>query len=130
MKWANYTGIAAAILLTCLCFAPWAYYPDLHEFFTGFYSRNNQYGKPGKSIFIFSVAAIILFLIPRLWAKRINQFVCVLIFAYAIKNYFVYSACYGGICPTVEPGLIAHVVIAGLLLVCSLLYVSGKLEKV
>lgn len=124
MKYASLTGIAAALLLIVFCFIPWAYYPDLHENFTGFYSKQNNYGKPGKTFIFLSILSIILFLLPKIWAKRVNQFVCVLIFAYALKTYFIYAACYLGICPEVRMGLI------GMLLFSLVILISSLLSKV
>jgi hypothetical protein len=103
------------------CFIPWAYYPDLHQNFTGFYSEQNQYGKPGKTFIFLSCVSIIFFLFPRIWAKRANQIVSVLIFAYALKNYFIYAACYLGICPSIRIGLIGMLAFSLMILVCSLL---------
>ena len=121
MKYASYTGIAAALFLIFFCFIPWAYYPDLHQNFTGFYSEQNQYGKPGKTFIFLSVMSIFFFLIPRIWAKRSNQLVGVLVFSYALKTYFVFSACYTGICPVVQIGLIGMLGTSLIILVCSLL---------
>jgi hypothetical protein len=124
LKYASLTGIAAALLLIVFCFIPWAYYPDLQESFTGFYSKQNNYGKPGKTFIFLSVLSIILFLLPKIWAKRVNQFVCVLIFAYALKTYFIYAACYLGICPEVRLGLM------GMLLFSLFMLISSLLSKV
>ncbi len=121
MKYASYAGIAAALFLILCCFTTWAYYPDLNQNFTGFYSEQNQYGKPGKAFIFLSIVSIFFFLMPRIWAKRANQFVGVLIFAYAMKTYFTYSACYLGICPVVKSGLIGMLVFSLTILVCSLL---------
>ena len=121
MKYAPHIGMAAALLLIMCCFFPWAYYPDLQENFTGFYSKQNQYGKPGKTFIFLSVLAIVLFLIPKLWSKRINQFVGVLIFAYAMKTYFIFTACYTGICPQIKIGLVGMLLFSIFILVSSLL---------
>ena len=121
MKLATYFGIAAALLLIISCFIPWAYYPDLQQYFTGFYSKGNNYGKPGKAFIFLSVISIIFFLIPALWAKRANQFTAVLIFCYALKTYLLFAACYLGICPQIKIGLYGILVFSLIVLVCSLL---------
>jgi len=105
MKYSNYIGILAAIVLIAACFMPWTYYPDLNKNFTGFFSENNNYGKPGKLLLFFSVIVIILMLIPAVWAKRINQFLGVLIVAYVVKTYILFTSCYSGICPEKKIGL-------------------------
>ena len=120
MKYAHYTGIAAALLLIVCCFIPWAFYPDLQQNFDGFYSQQNQYGKPGKTFVFLAVVSIVLFLIPKLGAKRVNQFVNVVIFAYALKNYFIYAACYQGTCPQIRVGLVGMMLFSTLMLLSSL----------
>jgi len=121
LKYASYFGIAAALLLIVFCFIPWAYYPDLQQNFDGFYSQQNIYGKPGKTFIFLSVISILFFLIPGLWAKRANQFIAVLIFAYGLKNYFIYAACYRGTCPQIKPGLIGMILFSSVILISSLL---------
>ncbi len=121
MKYAPYIGIAAALLLIVFCFIPWAYYPDLQENFTGFYSKQNNYGKPGKTFIFLAIISIVLFLVPKTGAKWANQVTGVLIFAYAIKTYILFASCYNTICPQVKPGLIGILVFSLVILICSLL---------
>ena len=121
MKYAAVTGIVAALLLIFFCFLPWAFYPDLQENFTGFYSNHNNYGRPGKAFSFLAVVSIILFLIPKIWARWVNQVVGVVMLAYAIKTYVLFSSCYNSICPQVKLGLPAVLVSALAVLVCSLL---------
>jgi len=105
MKYSQWIGIAAALLLIAACFMPWAYFPDLGKDFTGFFSEKNIYGRPGKVLIFFSVVEILLFAVPRVWAKRANIFVTVLAIAFAIKSYILYTSCYGGICPDKRVGI-------------------------
>ena len=121
MKYAAFVGVVAAFLLIVFCFMPWAYYPDLQENFTGFYSHQNHYGKPGKAFIFLAVISIVLFLIPRIWAKWANQVTGVVIFAYALKTFVLFSSCYHTICPQVKFALPAVLGSAAVLLVCSLL---------
>jgi hypothetical protein len=120
LKFAPYLGIAAALLLIVFCFIPWAYYPDLQQNFTGFYSKGNNYGKPGIAFIFLSICSIIFFLIARLWAKRANQFTAVLILAYALKTYLLFSSSYNTYTPEVKIGLIGVLVFSILILICSL----------
>jgi len=53
MKYSQWIGVIAALLLIGACFMPWAYFPDLDKEFTGFFSQGNIYGKPGKVIIFF-----------------------------------------------------------------------------
>jgi len=121
LKYAPFAGIIAALLLIFFCFLPWAYYPDLQQNFSGFYSKQNNYGKPGIAFVFLSVIAITLFGITKIWSRRVNQFIAVLIFAYALKTYFLFAACYQGICPQIKMGLIGVPVFSFIILISSLL---------
>jgi hypothetical protein len=121
VKNAPYFGISAALLLSICCFLPLAFYPDLHENFTGFYSRANSYGKPGIALCFLSITTIVLFLTAKLWAKRFNQVVGVLTFTYALKTYLLFSRCYFSVCPQVKPALIGILLFSTIILLASLL---------
>ena len=99
LKFLNWLGIAACLTLIICCFLPLVYYPDLKQSFTGFYTYNNEYGKPGKLLVAIGFIAFILMLVPKLWAKRINLFVTALGMGYAIKTYVLFTSCYSGYCP-------------------------------
>ena len=105
MKYSQWIGIAAAFLLVGVCYMPWAYYPDVHKDFTGFFSEQNMYGRPGKIFIFLCCIAVPLFLIPRIWAKRTNLVVCALTFAFSLKTFILYTACYRGICPEKHIGI-------------------------
>ena len=105
MKYSQWIGIVAAVVLVVSCFLGWTYHPDLQKVFTGFYSEGNTYGKPGKVFIFFAAIAVLFFLIPKVWAKRWNLFVCGLTLAYAIKSFILFSGCYKGICPQKKEGL-------------------------
>ena len=105
MKYSQWIGIAAALLLVAACFMPWAYFPGLEENFSGFFSEKNSYGRPGKVLIFFSGVMILLFAIPKVWAKRGNLFVAVITIAFVIKSYILYTSCYQGLCPEKRPGI-------------------------
>lgn len=105
MKYSQWIGICALIALTISCFLSWTYHPDINKTFTGFFSENNVYGKPGKVFIFLSVFAFFGFIFPRVWAKRFNFFVCAVIVAYAFRNFIIFSGCYRGICPEKKLGL-------------------------
>ena len=105
MKYSQWIGVAAAIILVIACFLPWTYHPDLNKNFTGFFSENNIYGKPGYVFIVVNIIACVFFLIQRVWAKRWNLFICAIILSYAIKSFIVFSGCYRGICPDKKAGL-------------------------
>jgi hypothetical protein len=105
MKYSQWIGIAAAIILVIAGFLPWTYHPDLDKNFTGFFSENGVYGKPGKVFIALAFTAIVFFAIPKLWAKRWNLAICAIAVAFAIKSFIVFSGCYHGICPEKKMGL-------------------------
>lgn len=99
VKYLHWIGMAACLMLVVSCFLPWVYYADLNQTFTGFYSYNNEYGKPGKFFLIFGSLALMCMLLPKVWAKRANLFICALTVAYAIKTFILFSSCYNNYCP-------------------------------
>ncbi|HTQ29521.1 MAG TPA: hypothetical protein VMI35_15405 [Puia sp.] len=121
MKYANYFGIAAALLLIAACFLPWAYYPDLDKTFSGFYSQDNMYGRPGKFFVALAFICVLLFIVPRIWAKRFNLLATVVVIAYAVKTFVLFSSCYRGICPEKKTGLFLMMAASVIMLICALL---------
>jgi len=105
MKYSQWIGILAGIVLAVACFLPWTFHPDLNKEFTGFFSENNAYGKPGKVFIALAVAAIAFYLVPRLWAKRCNFFIVAVTMAYSIKTFILFTGCYRGICPEKRMGV-------------------------
>jgi hypothetical protein len=130
MKYSQWMGIAAALLLVAACFMPWAYFPDLQKDFTGFFSEKNIYGRPGKVLIFFSAIEILFFAIPRVWAKRANIFVSALAIAFSVKSYILYTSCYGGLCPEKRVGIFLVLAAALIGLVAALLPdLPLKMEK-
>jgi hypothetical protein len=121
MKYSQRIGIAAALLLVAASYMPWAYFPDLGKEFTGFYSELNRYGRPGKILMFLSAVMIVLFLTPKLWAKRTNIVAGGITLAFAIKCYILYTACYRGICPEKRIGIFLILLAAGIAMGASLL---------
>ena len=120
MKYSQWIGIVASIILIIAGFLPWTYHPDLNKNFTGFFSENNVYGKPGYVLMVMSVITIVFFAIQRVWAKRWNMFICALVLSYAIKSFIMFSGCYRGICPDKLAGLWIMLAAAALMMVMAL----------
>ena len=99
LKYLNWIGIAACIMLIISCFLPWVHYADINQNFTGFYSYQNQYGKPGRLFLVLGTLILIFMLLPKVWAKRANLFISALVVAYAVKSYILFSSCYNNYCP-------------------------------
>jgi hypothetical protein len=121
VKYLHWLGIAACITLIISCFLPWVHYADINQNFTGFYSYQNQYGKPGKLLVVLGTIILIFMLLPRIWAKRTNLFICALVVAYAIKTYILFSSCYNNYCPQKLFGLYLMVFCTVLMLVAAAL---------
>ncbi|HUQ67758.1 MAG TPA: hypothetical protein VM101_16465 [Flavitalea sp.] len=121
MKFSQWIGIVAAVMLILSGFMNWTWYPDIHKYFTGFYSENNIYGRPGKIFIYLAIAAMIFFAVPKIWAKRWNVLICTIIIAFAIKTFILYTSCYRGVCPVKQEGIWIMLVSASLILLCALL---------
>ncbi|MGN6532922.1 MAG: hypothetical protein ACTHK0_14365 [Ginsengibacter sp.] len=105
MKYYKLTGFLACLILAISCFLPWAYYPDLHKSFTGLFSEQNMYGKPGKVFIFFAISSVILIFINKTWAKRTLIFFAALNMGYLLKTYVIYTSCYHTYCPQKQYGL-------------------------
>ncbi len=101
-KW---VGLLACVALAISCFMPWAYYADINQTFTGLYSYKNEYGKPGFFMIGVAILAMLFILLPKLWAKRVNMFLCALLVGYSIKTYVMFTSCYNTYCPQKLPGI-------------------------
>ena len=115
MKYYKVIGLLASIALIVSCFLPWAYYPDLQKSFSGFFSEQNVYGKPGIAFTFFGVISMILLFINKIWAKRTLIFFAALNIGYLLKTYVIYTSCYKGYCPEKQYG-IYFVIISSLVL--------------
>jgi len=105
MKYYKIIGLISCLVLIVSCFLPWAYYPDLHKSFTGFFSQQNMYGKPGKVFIFFAVCCLILVFINKIWAKRTLIFLSALNIGYLLKTYVIFTSCYNTFCPQKQYGL-------------------------
>ncbi len=128
MKYTQWIGIVAAIIMVAACFMPWTYYPDIDQTFNGFYSYQNVYGRPGKAITVLAIICIIFFLIPRIWAKRWNIFFGVITLTYVLKTFILFSGCYRGICPTKLYGVWVTLV-AAIVVLLGVLLPTGRTDK-
>ena len=128
MKYSKWIGLVACIILIIACFMPWAYYPDINKSFTGFFSQDNSYGKPGKFLVFFAMASIVLIWLPRVWAKRSHLFLAALFTGYAIKSYILFSSCYNAYCPEKKMGIFIMLASSIILLVAAA-FPDLKLEE-
>lgn len=121
MKYSQIIGALLCLVLVGLCFTHWTYHPDIDKYFTGYFSEENVYGKPAILINFFSAIAFACFLIPKIWAKRLNMVIAGILVAYCIKTFVLFGGCYKGICPVRELGIWGVLVTGILILVMTLL---------
>lgn len=98
-------GFLACAILAISCFLPWAYYPDLHKSFTGFFSEKNIYGRPGKVFVFVAVISAILIGINKIWAKRTLIFFAALNLGFLLKTWVIFTSCYNAYCPQKQYGI-------------------------
>lgn len=120
MKYSQQIGAFAAIVLMGACFLPWITISNPPLIVSGFATKGTSFGKPGILHIFFSVIMLVLFLLPRIWAKRVNLFIGALNVAWGFKNYLLYSACMG-ICPDKQIGLWLVLLSSATMLLMSLL---------
>ena len=128
MKYSKWVGLVIYMMLIGVCFMPWTYHADLNVYFTGFFSQNNVYGKPGKYFIIFSLICLVLMFIPKVWAKFTHLFFAGIIMAYALKTYHLFASSYNAYTPEKQPGIYALVTLTILSFAIALLP-DMKLKK-
>ncbi|MCC6288925.1 MAG: hypothetical protein IT249_13665 [Chitinophagaceae bacterium] len=111
MKYSQWIGIAAALMVIIASYLPWMEIPALQKIVTGMDNAGTNLGKPAKLHLIFAVTAIVFFLIPKVWAKRTNLIFCALGIAWAVRNFLLYARCEMGTCPERKYGL--YIVLCG-----------------
>ncbi|MBN9299711.1 MAG: hypothetical protein J0I41_22100 [Filimonas sp.] len=105
MRYSQLIGAIAAILLIIGCFMPWSYIASNGIEVSGLKAVGTNFGKPGMFNLILSSIALIFFIVPKIWAKRINVFVAALNLAWSIRNFFLVTACLMGECPEKKAGI-------------------------
>jgi len=128
MKYYKFIGLSACVLLVISCFLPWTYYSDLNKSFTGFFSEQNIYGKPGKVFIFFAVCSAILIFLDKIWAKRALIFLAAINLAYLIKTYVLFTTCYSTVCPVKLWGLYLLMASCVLLVIVSI-FPNLKLQE-
>jgi len=121
MKYSNYIGVAVAVALIGVCYSPWVYIPSIPVTVTGMNTPHTNFGHPGLMNIFLSVIAIILFITPKVWAKRSNIFVVTFNIAWSLRNFLLVTQCELGECPEKKWGIYAFMFLSALLLLMALL---------
>lgn len=121
MKHSQTIGFIAIVLTILVCFMPWVFIESKDITITGFETKGTRFGRPGMFIVYLGSIAAIFFLIHKIWSKRINVFLTAMIFAWAIRNYLIITACSAGECPTIQIGLVLLLVFSAISMIMSFL---------
>jgi O-antigen ligase len=127
-KYIKWIGLVAAATIAISCFLPWTFHGDINKVFTGFFSENNNYGKPGKYLLVFAILIAAGYITSRVWAKRIILFLAAINFAYALKTFLLFSSCYRGYCPEKKLGLWLMIICASIMLIAAV-FPDMKIRK-
>ncbi|CAN5728124.1 hypothetical protein BH10BAC3_BH10BAC3_05550 [soil metagenome] len=130
MKKQRIAGIIACILIIGSCLMHWAWYPDIKEFFTGFYSKQNYYGRPGVLLSFFAVTGMLFYLLKKAWSDRLNLIFSALCTAYAITSFLRFSSSYDGFMPEKQTGIYVMLLAAIVHMVISVLVMSVEKKAV
>lgn len=121
MKYSQWIGLAAAILVIIACYLPWVEMEAFSTVLTGMDGKGTNLGKPGKLHIILCVISSLFFIAPFLWVKRINWFFCAMGVAWALRNFLIYARCEMGNCPTIKHGLYIVLIGSVVMLIASFL---------
>ncbi len=100
---------------------PWVFIASQNITVTGMYSAGTNFGRPGLASITLGMASAILFVIPKIGAKRVNFFVGAIAFAWSVKNYIVMTGCFAGDCPEKRAGIFLQLLAALIILVMTFL---------
>lgn len=120
MRYMKWIGLAAAILMVVSCFSPWVFIESKNITVSGIDAAGTNFGKPGYLHFFMTAFFLAFNFIPRIWAKRVNLLVTALNIGWAIRNYFIISACMGGECPEKKNGIYMMLLASVLMLLAAL----------
>lgn len=121
MKNSQVIGFIMVIIVIASCFFPWVFIESKQINVTGLNAVGTSFGKPGKMIIYLAAISSLLFLINKIWAKRINVFVTAFCFAWSIRNYLILSACFAGECPEKKLALFVLVIASATMMLMSFL---------
>ena len=129
MKYSQLLGCIAVVLLAAASYLPWSFIAERNILVTGMSAPGTIYGKPGLMHFVLGFILILFFIIPKIWAKRINVFTAAINLAWSVRNFILLSTCYMGECPQKKFGLYLALVLCFFILIMSFLPELKKLER-
>ena len=121
MKYSAHIGILFCGILILTSFFPWIFIGSNQVTVSGVGSEIDIFGKPALMNFYLLPIIVLFFLIPKLWAKKLNPFVGAINFAWALRNFLLLSTCRNGECPQQQPALYFYFLSALVILVMTVL---------
>jgi hypothetical protein len=119
MKWIKWISIFAAIVLIVSCFFPWIIIKSKNITVTGMDVAGLAYGHYGYFLIPLAIIFILLQLINKIWAKRLNVAISAVIVTIAFACLWIFRCEYGE-CPEKQTAL--YIMIA-----CSIVVLLGSL---
>jgi len=103
MKWIKWISILAAIILITSCFFPWVIIESKSITVTGMDVAGLAYGHYGYFLIPLSIIFIILQIINKIWAKRLNVAIGALTITLSFACIWIFRCEYGE-CPQKQMG--------------------------
>ena len=104
----------------------WVIVPGKQIFISGVDAGGTAFGKPGYLNLLLSALYIVLTLVPKLWAKRVNIFIGTINLAWTFRNYLLLSRCEAGECPEKQTAIYIFLVAGIAMFLGALLTAPGK----
>lgn len=121
MKYSNWLGVVFCVVLVIASFNPWVYIVSKDITFTGMNRALPAFGRPGLLHVVLGTAAALCFLIPKIWAKKSNIFICAVNLGWNVRNLILIPACSYGECPERKAWMLIALAASILMLVLSFL---------
>jgi hypothetical protein len=119
MKWIKWISILAAIVLIISCFFPWIIIKSKDITVTGMDVAGLAYGHYGYFLIPLAIIFILLQLINKIWAKRLNVAISAIIVTIAFACLWIFRCEYGE-CPEKQTALY-------IMFACSMVVLLGSL---
>ena len=119
MKWIKWISILAAIVLIVSCFFPWIIIKSKNITVTGMDVAGLAYGHYGYFLIPLAIIFILLQLINKIWAKRLNVAISAIIVTIAFACLWIFRCEYGE-CPEKQTALY-------IMFACSMVVLLGSL---
>lgn len=121
MKYSQTIGFMLCLALLFCTTQPLVVIESQNWIITGWKTAGTNFGQPGKFIVYVGSLSLVLFLIPNLWAKRLNMALGALLLSWCIRNYLILAACNMGECPEKQWALYASVFFSAAILLMTFL---------